>query len=193
VLGAGFWWLTTPVRLDDRISAGGLMLDGEAYLRDEFVVGADADRFVPADDVGLIRWIRANVDGIGVVAEAPGDDYRWTSRISSLTGLPTPLGWPYHEIQQRRPYGASIDQRRSDLLELYSTTDPEVMNRILDRYDVTVVAFGTQERRLATSQSAAVLRELDCLSVGYEGSGSTAGLFVATVDQSCLSRRQMSG
>jgi YYY domain-containing protein len=194
VIGLAFWWLATPVRTDDRLSVGGLSLDGEAYLNDEFVFGGGENRFVPADDIALADWMRANVRGIQVVAEAPGNDYQWTSRISWLTGLPTPIGWSYHESQQRRPYGASIEARKADMTALYTTTDPAVMATVLSRYSVAYVVFGTQEQLLASPQSEAALRRFECLDVVAQADRSTehgvvsGQFFVARVDADCVIR-----
>ena len=182
--GVAFWWVATPVRVDDRISGGGLSLDGEAYLSDGFVIGVEGGSFTPADDLPLVNWLRANVAGIRVIAEAPGVDYRWTGRISWLTGLPTPVGWTYHESQQRRAYGQMIETRRLDLTKLYTTTDPVVSARILAQYSVAYVVFGTQEQLLATPQSTSALRESECLTVRTESNA----LFVAEVDAACVTR-----
>jgi YYY domain-containing protein len=193
-IGVGFWSLATPVRMDDRLSDGGLSLDGQAYLSDDFVFGGGEDGFVPADDLALVDWIRANVHGIQVVAEAPGDDYKWTGRVSWLTGLPTPIGWSYHESQQRRPYGASIEARRTDMTSLYTTIDPSVMAQVLSRYSVAYVVFGTQEQLLSSDQSAETLRSFECLRVMTSADRSTETgavpdqLFVAAVDQACVIR-----
>ncbi len=193
-MGLGFWWLAVPVRTDDRISAAGLSLDGQAYLSDEFVFGGGENRFVPADDVALADWLRANVRGIQVVAEAPGNDYQWTGRISWLTGLPTPIGWGYHETQQRRPYGASIETRKADMTALFTTTDPGVMATVLSRYTVAYVVFGTQEQLLSSPQSEAALRSFECIDVLTQADRSTEQgvisqqLFVAHVDPACVIR-----
>jgi YYY domain-containing protein len=194
VMGAGFWWLATPVRMDDRLSAGGLSLDGNAYLTDAFIYGTGVDRFVPADDLPLTDWIRANVHGIQVVAEAPGIDYKWTGRISWLTGLPTPIGWGYHESQQRRAYGASLEARKTAMTDLYTTTDVHVMANVLSNYSIAYLVFGTQERLLASPASEATLRSFECLKVVTEADRSTEDgavsneLFVAKVDASCVTR-----
>ncbi|MCU1358911.1 MAG: hypothetical protein JWN99_200, partial [Ilumatobacteraceae bacterium] len=192
VVGAGFWWLATPSRMNDRVSAGGLSLDGQAYLTDQFVFGGGEDRFVPADDLPLADWLRANVPGIQVIAEAPGNDYQWTSRMSWLTGLPTPIGWTYHESQQRRSYGASIDSRTTDMTTLYTTTEPSEMARVLSKYSVGYVVFGTQEQLLSTDDSEHALRSFQCLDVQTQAdrsteTGSVQGqLFVAVVDRPCV-------
>jgi YYY domain-containing protein len=193
VITIAFWWQATPIRLDDRVSDGGLGLDGEAYLRDDFEIGAGDERITPAADVPLVRWLRHEVAGIQVVAEAPGEDYRWTSRISAMTGLPTPIGWGFHQLEQRRPYVAALDRRRADMQQLYTTRDLDVVAGILDRYDVAFVVYGTWERVLAADDRARVLRGFECLDVVYEGDGIAAGTFVASVDATCLTRWRSSG
>jgi uncharacterized membrane protein len=171
-----------------------LSLDGNAYLTDAFVYGTGVDRFVPADDLPLTDWIRANVHGIQVVAEAPGIDYKWTGRISWLTGLPTPIGWGYHESQQRRAYGASLEARKTAMTDLYTTTDVHVMANVLSNYSIAYLVFGTQERLLASPSSEATLRSFECLKVVTESDRSTEvgevsdELFVAKVDASCVNR-----
>lgn len=194
VTTAAFWALALPPRLDDRTSAGGWSFDGEAAVRQGIVVDVGTPtEFDTAVDMPLVDWLRANVAGIHVVAEAPGIDYRWTGRISWLTGLPTPIGWAYHETQQRRPYGAAISARVDDMTTLFKTGDPGEMARVLRRYDVEYVVFGTQERLLATAATAHSLRSFRCLDVRFEGTGISSGLWVAAVDRDCVSRWPGSG
>ncbi len=189
IASAIFWVAATPARLSDRISKNGLSLDGEAYLVPELEVGSNGESIVPADDVVLIDWLRANVSGVRVIAEAPGVDYQWSSRISSMTGLPTPLGWSYHQSQQRRAYNDAIERRAADLNELYTTSDPGVTARILDDLGVDYVVFGTVERALSTPSSAAALAAFDCLHIEMRADD----LFVASVDRACVSEQRSRG
>jgi YYY domain-containing protein len=184
-----FWVVATPARLADRISEGGLSLDGEAYLVPELEVHSNDQPIRPAADVVLIDWLRSNVSGVRVIAEAPGVDYQWSSRMSWMTGLPTPLGWQYHETQQRRAYVDAIERRSSDLLELYTTSDPSVMARVLDDHRVEYVVFGTAERALSTPPSAAALAEFECVDIEVRD----GELFVASVDRECVSERRLRG
>ncbi|MEO6122191.1 MAG: hypothetical protein ABIR32_00675, partial [Ilumatobacteraceae bacterium] len=198
LLTVSFWSLAAPPRIDDRVSSGGLTLDGEQYLRDDppLTKPADDQTFALADDLPLVEWLRSNVHGIHVVAEAPGKDYEWTGRIAWLTGLATPIGWPYHESQQKRPLAAVVDTRVDDLTRLYTTTDAVEMARVLTRYSVKYVVFGTQERVLASPASADALRSFTCLHIVVSGPDTTAAdtefdrgdLFVATVDRDCVNR-----
>ena len=194
ILSSAFWWWATPVRLDDRLSAPGLSLAGDALLSPGFEMDVDGQRFVPGDDVALADWLRANVAGIHPIAEAPGIDYRWTSRMSWLTGLPSPIGWPYHERQQRRAYEPAIDKRVADLTTLYTTTNPAEIARVLSTYRIEYVVFGTQERLIASNDASLTLRTFECLDVRFVADRSApngpepGAFFVAAVDQVCVSR-----
>ena len=136
----------------------------------------------PADDLALIEWLRSNVPGVQTVAEAPGEDYRWSGRVGWMTGHATPIGWQYHERQQRRAYGDAIDRRVADLRTLYTTTDTTAMARVLSDYQIDFVLFGTVERVLATPDSAQALRRFECLTIVMR----TDDLFIADVDADCV-------
>ena len=156
--------MATPPRMDDRLSAGGLSLDGDAYLSPEFVYGTDVERFVPADDLPLVDWIRANVDGIRSSPRRPGTTTRGPAGSPGSPGCPTPIGWRYHQSQQRRTYGASLEPRIAAMTDLYTTTDVHVMANVLSRYTVRYLVFGTQERLLASPAEhggAALVRVLE--------------------------------
>lgn len=175
-----FFVAAVPARLTDRISTTGASLDGLDVLR-------AGDRSMRLDNWGLDRddqlvaWLKNNVRGIVPVAEAPGVDYRWPGRIAALTGLPTVIGWPYHESQQRRGYADSIPRRAQDLVALYSTTDVRRAAERLMRYRIRYVVYGSAERRLGR---AVALRRLPCVRPVVGESDS----FVAEVDQGCLER-----
>lgn len=169
-----FAFVGVPARVDQRTSTGGWSLDGEAFFADDPAV---------ADDLPLIEWLRANVRGLVVVAEAPGDDYRWSARVAQYVGLPTPIGWPYHERQQRRPYGQQIDRRIADLTELYTTTDPLRVDQILATYDARYVVFGVVERQLTDAVTGGrTLLAASCTQEVFR----SGELFIAAVDPTCL-------
>ena len=91
-------------------------------------------------------WMLLNVEGRPVVLETTVNVYRWGSRMSVITGLPTVLGWDWHEKQQRWAYVHSVDARRKDVETAYNTTDPDTLFRILDRYAVELIYVGGLER-----------------------------------------------
>ena len=81
----------------------------------------------------------------GVVAEAIGGSYSGYGRVSKLTGLPTVLGWPGHELQWRGGT-EEIGTRESDIKLLYSANDWESAKQILDRYGIRYVYIGKPEQ-----------------------------------------------
>lgn len=112
------------------------------------------------DDWAAIEWFRQNVIpsttlstehyypttlDIPVILEAPGGSYSYEGRISAFTGLPTVLGWEYHEGQWRGNM-VEQDRRRPDIQTIYTTTDPQKALILLKKYHVQYVILGTSEQ-----------------------------------------------
>ena len=68
-----------------------------------------------AVDHKLIRWLQENVIGSPVIIEGRRrpSEYYWNGRISISTGLPSVLGWNFHQRQQRtiHPMPRWVEQR----------------------------------------------------------------------------------
>lgn len=109
----------------------GWTLDGASYL----------ERQNP-DEQAAVRWLRSAPDG--VVAEAVGGSYSGYGRIAMLSGLPTVLGWDFHEVQWGR--GDLVPARKTDIERLYCTRSPEEAQAILAQYDIRYVVVGGLER-----------------------------------------------
>ena len=97
------------------------------------------------DEAAAIRWLGAAPDGI--VAEAIGGSYSAYARVSTLTGLPTVLGWPGHESQWRGGYEEQ-GSRQGDIETLYATADWGAAMDIIARYNIRYVFVGNLERGL---------------------------------------------
>ncbi|GAB4526304.1 MAG: hypothetical protein Kow0063_00410 [Anaerolineae bacterium] len=110
------------------------VLDGMAWLESAH-----------PDDYAAIRWLQANVPDGAVVMETPGESYSYLSRVSALTGLPTVLGWDFHEYQWRGSYDEPA-HRKPDVDILYNSVDPAQTLTLLDKYDITYVYVGPLER-----------------------------------------------
>ncbi len=95
------------------------------------------------DEAAAIRWLQSAPDG--VVAEAIGGSYSAYARVSTLTGLPTVLGWPGHESQWRGGYEEQ-GSRQSDIETLYATADWQTARDIIARYNIRYVFVGNLER-----------------------------------------------
>ncbi len=179
VVAVAFAVLAVPTRLEDRESPGGASLDGLGFF--DTALTAHESEALLADDRPLLEWMQAHVQGIVPVAEAPGIDYRWSSRFATFAGLATPIGWPYHERQQKRAYGYIVDERVADMTELYTTTDPVRVAELLARYRIRYVAFGTVEQQLAQGTGATLL-DAPCVDEVFR----SGDFFIAGVDSACL-------
>lgn len=149
-LGALYPLLAAPAKVRDRFpnNTAGPSLDGEAFMRSE-TYPDEHGPIVLAEDAAAIDWLRANVSGSPVVLEAASGLYnvglyRWGSRISIHTGLPTVLGWDWHQTQQRG--GESIQTRLREVAELYTTTDVNRTLALLRKYEVSYIVVGQVER-----------------------------------------------
>lgn len=85
----------------------------------------------------------------GVVAEAVGGSYSGYGRVSRMSGYPTVLGWPGHELQWRGG-GTEIGSREGDVRLLFETSDWATAKLILDQYQISYVFIGTLERSTYT-------------------------------------------
>lgn len=96
------------------------------------------------DDYEAISWIRKNIKGQPVIAEAQGDSYTDYARVSSNTGLPTILGWTVHEWLWRGDY--SIPEPRIDEVRALYEDDIIKTQEIIDKYNVEYIFLGNLER-----------------------------------------------
>jgi YYY domain-containing protein len=102
----------TRARLDDRFNELPRTLDGMAYMPSATYADAP-DGAAPVEmdlgqDYDALIWMQDNIQGSPVVLEAWANLYRWGSRVSVYTGLPTVIGWDWHENQQRPGYADLI-------------------------------------------------------------------------------------
>jgi uncharacterized membrane protein len=97
------------------------------------------------DDYAAIRWLQTNTPDGAVILEAPGESYSYLGRVSALTGLPTVLGWDFHEYQWRGTYDEP-SRRKPDVDIIYNSVDPAQTLTLLDKYDITYVYVGPLER-----------------------------------------------
>ncbi|NLD72152.1 MAG: hypothetical protein GX649_05475, partial [Chloroflexi bacterium] len=121
-------------------------LDGIAYM----TTARYADQGQELDlayDYRAIRWLQDHVEGSPVIAEGNTPLYRWGNRVSVYTGLPTIVGWDWHQRQQRAAYsGQVVEWRLQDLRTLYDGEDVAAAEEILRRYEVGLVYVGELER-----------------------------------------------
>ena len=144
----------TPERSKHRFENSPITIDGMAYMPTA-VYYDDADRsgsIEPPEilelgwDYHAILWLQDNIEGSPVVLEGNSGLYTWGSRVSVYTGLPTVVGWDWHQQQQRWEDRDQVSVRRADVHALYSTTDVENARRLIEKYGVRYVYVGQLER-----------------------------------------------
>ena len=141
--------LGTRARLADRnfvFSTQNMTLDGADFMKT--AVHRERGKTETIElvwDYQAIQWLQDNVEGSPVLLEAHTGQYNWGSRISDYTGLPTVLGWPWHQIQQRMEFHIAIPRRAAAVEEIYSTTDIEQALELLRSHEVEYVVVGQLE------------------------------------------------
>ncbi|MDI9633738.1 MAG: DUF2298 domain-containing protein [Methanolinea sp.] len=118
------------VSLDPPYKGG--TLDGLAYL----------DSAHPGD-ARAIAFLRS-LPHVGGIVEAEGGDYTYFGRVSAFTGIPTIIGWPFHEYMWRGNEGGWYGTRQADVRAIYE--DPASTATLMRKYNVTHVYVGEPER-----------------------------------------------
>ena len=127
-------------------------LDATAYMHGDTTYSVDFGGMKKTgislkDDAAIIDWIRKNVKGRPVILETIGGCYGPFARISSMTGLPTLVGWSHHVAQHRGDEIYKVTgPRETDANEIYTSSNTERCRELLKKYDVRYVMVGALER-----------------------------------------------
>ena len=149
--------LATRAKIQDRFDPSlGPSLDGWAYMTTSTYGDPAGETYELKWDLEAIQWLLDNVVGTPTILEGQVPEYRWGARYSINTGLPTVLGWNWHQRQQR----AAVDEqdvwkRAEDVADIYNTTNPEAARVLLDKYGVRYVVVGPMERVYYTPEGLA--------------------------------------
>ena len=112
-----------------------------------------------AVDHELIRWLQENVSGSPVIIEGRRrpSEYQWNGRISITTGLPSVLGWNFHQRQQRtfHPMPSWVDQREKNIQQFYNTADIDIAVDIIRHFDIKYIIRGGLEEVHSTAPGLA--------------------------------------
>jgi YYY domain-containing protein len=149
--------LATRAKIQDRFDPSlGPSLDGWAYMTTARYDDPAGQTYELKWDLEAIQWLLDNVVGTTTILEGQVPEYRWGARYSINTGLPTVLGWNWHQRQQR----AAVDEqdvwkRAEDVADIYNTTNPEAARVLLDKYNVQYIVVGPLERVYYTPEGLA--------------------------------------
>jgi uncharacterized membrane protein len=128
-------------------------LDGAAFMLGDInhqvpAIYRDEDRPLNIGlDYAAILYMQDHVDGSPVIVEGHTEEYRWGSRFSIYTGLPSVVGWSWHVRQHNSLLdGAIVDKRIDEVNDFYNTVDVQTAQHFLSKYRVKYVIVGDLER-----------------------------------------------
>ena len=125
---------------------GAATLDGSSFARRQY-----------ENDLIAIDWLRGTGQPRSSIVEAVGGDYTDFGRVSTFSGIPTPIGWIGHELQWRGP--SEEFQRRERLVQdLYQARDGDQAQRTLELLGASHVFVGRLEREKYGADTADRLR-----------------------------------
>jgi YYY domain-containing protein len=133
-------------KMRDRMTAGvPLTLDSMEFMA--HATYWDGEPMDLGQDYRAIRWLQANVPASPVIVEGHAPEYRWGSRFSIYTGLPSVIGWNWHQRQQRTLTPDTwVWNRANDVRDFYETADIAQAHDFLEKYDVGYIIVGQMER-----------------------------------------------
>jgi len=134
-------------KIRDRMSTSTpLTLDGSKYMLSS-TYSENGVTMNLSEDYYAIQWMQQNIQGSPVIVEGNVPEYRWGTRFTIYTGLPGVVGWNWHQRQQRGVYSADeVQQRVNEVGEFYQTTDIEIAQEFLAKYNVKYIIVGQLEK-----------------------------------------------
>lgn len=152
-----------------------LTLNGMDYMQEANHYLLDYGVVIPLEnDYHIIRWLQEEVDGTPVIMEgrSAASEYRYNGRIAINTGLPTVLGWNWHQRQQRTldPLGRIVQQRETNVKYFYESEDiPSVVN-LMRYYDIEYIIVSDMELAMYPDgiQKFNRMVEMNLLSIAYQ-------------------------
>ncbi len=163
-------YLATGKRIADRwpnITNPPKTLDGMAFMLGEADGSAPAiydDEGKPLDisqDYAAIQYMQDSIQGSPVIVEGNTVEYKWGSRFSVQTGLPSVVGWSWHTRQHNSLIDGSVITKRIDeVAEFYNTVDLESARKFITKYDVEYIIVGDLERAHYTPEGLAKFQNM---------------------------------
>ncbi len=149
LLGCGllFPLFATTDKITDRISDDvPLTLDGMDFMQTSTYWQDDVTMNLE-QDYQAIQWMQDHIEGSPVIVEGNVSLYQWGSRYSIYTGLPTVIGWDWHQRQQKQTLPSNwVIDRIAEVEQFYSISDVETALSFLKKYDVQYIVVGQLER-----------------------------------------------
>ena len=112
---------------------GGYSLDGMKWVDIQY----------PDDYEALVYLQSLDPKSISGIVEAEDGDYKYYSRVSSFTGIPTVIGMPFHEEMWRGSPG-HVGERMGDVRRIYE--NPDLCLNLMAKYGMSHIFVGQSER-----------------------------------------------
>ncbi|HEX3247047.1 MAG TPA: DUF2298 domain-containing protein [Chloroflexota bacterium] len=129
-------------------------LDGSSFARRQY-----------ENDLSAVDWLGTVSQPRASVVEAVGGDYTDFGRVSTFSGMPTPIGWIGHELQWRGPMD-ELTRRERLVQSLYQARDAEAAQSTLDVLGASYIFVGRLEREKYGAEAVDRLRSW--LPVAYQ-------------------------
>ncbi|MYH64057.1 MAG: hypothetical protein F4136_00170 [Chloroflexi bacterium] len=178
--------MATRGRSFDRMAAAiPLTLNGLDYMREathfQYSESGGPPVAIPLrTDHALIRWLQEHVEGSPAIMEGRHfpSEYQYNGRISIATGLPSALGWNFHQRQQRTlsPMHQMINQREANIRLFYTTDSIDIAVDLLHFYAVKYIIVSDFEALHASPEGLAKFQRMvdrGLLVVAFATDGGT--------------------
>jgi len=110
-------------------------------------LGIDGLAWLDPGDRAIVRYLRTQPHDT-VIVEAVGGAYTEYARISSVSGVPSLLGWANHErVWRGHEIGQELERRKVLVSRIYRGVDPAAVADAVAEADVDMVVIGAFERR----------------------------------------------
>jgi len=148
LLAASIYYMPNSVKVSADNFSRNYGLDGSIYLKEKY-----------PEDFAAINWLSNNVKGAKVIAEKPGESYTDDSRVSTFTGLSTPLGWVGHEWGW---HGSSdgLFEIQGDMQKLYNARSAEDAQKIIAQYKLDYIFIGALEQSQYSALDNPILSQI---------------------------------
>ena len=186
VIAGAFPIVATRARsLDRMVPDLPLTLNGMDYMKQALHYESSPEKNLYgtidlSTDHKLIRWMQENVSGSPVIMEGRKypSEYQWNGRFSITTGLPSVVGWSFHQRQQRTfdPLPRWVEQRDQNVRTFYDTDDIDIAVDMINHFDVKYIIRSGLEELHSTVEGLAKLErmvELGLLTIAYEIEGGS--------------------
>jgi uncharacterized membrane protein len=126
---------------------GALYMLGDAISLNPAIYNDDSRPINLSKDYPAIQYMQDQVNGSPVIVEGHTEEYRWGSRFSIYTGLPSVVGWSWHVRQHNSLLdGAIVDRLIDEVNNFYNTQDTQSAKQFLDKHKVQYIILGDLER-----------------------------------------------